>query len=165
MFMELIMKNTYKKTNWAVALTCTALITLNGCSGSKETGTQGRGGTETVPSFSLAWSEYPSWSVFGVADANGIINVSATDKATGKEQRIRIEASSGLSDEEIQRMKVEAAANADADTTWRRQSKPLRLYSPRRRFKACRNGSAVTSPPVICRACSSAVLVCCSSLR
>ena len=48
-------------------------------------------------------------------DANGIINVSATDKATGKEQRIRIEASSGLSDEEIQRMKDEAAANADAD--------------------------------------------------
>ena len=48
-------------------------------------------------------------------DANGIINVSATDKATGKEQRIRIEASSGLSDEEIQRMKDEASANADAD--------------------------------------------------
>ena len=48
-------------------------------------------------------------------DANGIINVSAADKATGKEQRIRIEASSGLSDAEIQRMKDEAAANADAD--------------------------------------------------
>ena len=48
-------------------------------------------------------------------DANGIINVSAKDKATGKEQNIRIEASSGLSDEEIQRMKDEAAANADAD--------------------------------------------------
>jgi molecular chaperone DnaK len=48
-------------------------------------------------------------------DANGIINVSAKDKATGKEQNIRIEASSGLSDEEIQRMKDEAAANADSD--------------------------------------------------
>ena len=48
-------------------------------------------------------------------DANGIINVSAKDKTTGKEQRIRIEASSGLSDEEIQRMKDEAAANADID--------------------------------------------------
>jgi molecular chaperone DnaK len=48
-------------------------------------------------------------------DANGIINVSAKDKTTGKEQRIRIEASSGLSDEEIQRMKDEAAANADND--------------------------------------------------
>ena len=48
-------------------------------------------------------------------DANGILNVSAKDKATGKEQSIRIEASSGLSDEEIKRMKDEAAANAAAD--------------------------------------------------
>ncbi len=48
-------------------------------------------------------------------DANGILNVSAKDKATGKEQSIRIEASSGLSEEEIKRMKDEAAANAAAD--------------------------------------------------
>lgn len=48
-------------------------------------------------------------------DANGILHVSAKDKATGKEQSIRIEASSGLSDADIQRMKDEAAANADAD--------------------------------------------------
>ena len=48
-------------------------------------------------------------------DANGILNVSAKDKATGKEQNIRIEASSGLSDAEIKRMKDEAAANAEAD--------------------------------------------------
>jgi len=48
-------------------------------------------------------------------DANGILNVSAKDKATGKEQNIRIEASSGLSDAEIQKMKDEADANADAD--------------------------------------------------
>ena len=48
-------------------------------------------------------------------DANGILNVTAKDKATGKEQSIRIEASSGLSDEEIKRMKAEAEANADAD--------------------------------------------------
>lgn len=48
-------------------------------------------------------------------DANGIINVSASDKATGKSQNIRIEASSGLSDEEIKRMKAEAEANAEAD--------------------------------------------------
>ena len=48
-------------------------------------------------------------------DANGILNVSAKDKATGKEQRIRIEASSGLSDAEIKRMKDEAQANAEAD--------------------------------------------------
>lgn len=48
-------------------------------------------------------------------DANGIMNVSAKDKATNKEQSIRIEASSGLSDDEIQRMKKEAEANADSD--------------------------------------------------
>jgi molecular chaperone DnaK len=48
-------------------------------------------------------------------DANGIIKVSATDKATNKTQDIRIEASSGLTEEEIQRMKAEAEANAEAD--------------------------------------------------
>ena len=48
-------------------------------------------------------------------DANGILKVSAKDKATGKEQAIRIEASSGLSKDEIERMKAEAQANAEAD--------------------------------------------------
>ncbi|MGB5982777.1 MAG: molecular chaperone DnaK [Nonlabens sp.] len=48
-------------------------------------------------------------------DANGIIKVSAEDKATGKKQDIRIEASSGLSDDEIQKMKQDAEANAEAD--------------------------------------------------
>ena len=48
-------------------------------------------------------------------DANGILNVSAKDKATGKEQRIRIEASSGLSEDEINRMKAEAEQNAEND--------------------------------------------------
>ncbi len=48
-------------------------------------------------------------------DANGILNVSAKDKATGKEQNIKIEASSGLSDKEIEKMKQEAEANAEAD--------------------------------------------------
>jgi molecular chaperone DnaK len=48
-------------------------------------------------------------------DANGILNVSAKDKATGKSQQIRIEASSGLSDEEIKKMKAEAEANAEND--------------------------------------------------
>ena len=48
-------------------------------------------------------------------DANGILNVSAKDKGTGKEQNIRIEASSGLTDEEINKMKEEAKANADSD--------------------------------------------------
>ncbi len=48
-------------------------------------------------------------------DANGILNVSAKDKGTGKSQSIRIEASSGLTDDEINKMKAEAEANADAD--------------------------------------------------
>ena len=48
-------------------------------------------------------------------DANGILSVTAVDKATGKQQNIRIEASSGLSDDEIKRMKAEAEANAEAD--------------------------------------------------
>ncbi len=48
-------------------------------------------------------------------DANGILNVSASDKGTGKKQNIRIEASTGLSKEEIERMKNEAKANADSD--------------------------------------------------
>jgi molecular chaperone DnaK len=48
-------------------------------------------------------------------DANGILHVNAKDKATGKSQSIRIEASSGLSDDEIKKMKAEAEANAEAD--------------------------------------------------
>lgn len=52
-------------------------------------------------------------------DANGILNVSALDKGTGKQQQIRIEASTGLSKEEVERMKAEAAANADADKATR----------------------------------------------
>ena len=48
-------------------------------------------------------------------DANGIVNVSAKDKATGKEQQIRIQASGGLSDEEIERKDNEAEENADSD--------------------------------------------------
>ncbi|TNE80808.1 MAG: molecular chaperone DnaK [Bacteroidetes bacterium] len=58
-------------------------------------------------------------------DANGILNVSARDKGTGKEQKIRIEASSGLSDEEIQRMKQEAEANASADKEAKEQAEKL----------------------------------------
>lgn len=54
-------------------------------------------------------------------DANGILNVSAIDKATGKEQKIRIEASSGLTDDEIKRMKAEAEANAEADKKLKEQ--------------------------------------------
>ena len=61
----------------------------------------------------------PQIEVTFEVDANGIMNVSAKDKATKKEQSIRIEASSGLSDAEIQRMKDEAAAHADEDAKTR----------------------------------------------
>jgi molecular chaperone DnaK len=57
----------------------------------------------------------PQVEVIFDIDANGILHVTAKDKATGKEQSIRIEASSGLSDAEIKRMRDEAAANADSD--------------------------------------------------
>ena len=60
-------------------------------------------------------------------DANGILNVSARDKASGKEQKIRIEASTGLSDEEVQRMKDEAAANAAADEERKQEIEKLNL--------------------------------------
>jgi molecular chaperone DnaK len=58
-------------------------------------------------------------------DANGILHVGAKDKATGKEQSIRIEASSGLSKEEIEKMKKEAEANADADKAARDRADKL----------------------------------------
>lgn len=58
-------------------------------------------------------------------DANGILNVSARDKATGKEQKIRIEASTGLSDDEITRMKAEAAENEEADQSRREEADKL----------------------------------------
>ena len=58
-------------------------------------------------------------------DANGIMHISAKDKGTGKEQSIKIEASSGLSDEEIKRMKAEAEANAEADKKRREEAETL----------------------------------------
>ena len=67
------MKNIKEKTSWAAALGCAVLLTLNGCS-KQESTSSGAAGAKIIPSFSLAWSEYPSWSVFGVADVTGIIN-------------------------------------------------------------------------------------------
>ncbi len=60
-------------------------------------------------------------------DANGILKVSAKDKGTGKEQNIRIEASTGLSQEEIAKMKSEAAANADADKQAKEKAEKLNM--------------------------------------
>ncbi|MGB4847634.1 MAG: Hsp70 family protein, partial [Saprospiraceae bacterium] len=58
-------------------------------------------------------------------DANGILNVSAKDKGTGKQQSIRIEASTGLSKEEVARMKAEAEANAESDRIAREQAEKV----------------------------------------
>ncbi len=58
-------------------------------------------------------------------DANGIMHVSAKDKGTGKEQKIRIESSTGLSDDEIKRMKAEAAVNAEADKKAKEEAEKL----------------------------------------
>ena len=78
----------------------------------KDNKTIGRFHLDGIPA---AMRGVPQIEVTFDIDANGILNVSAKDKGTGKEQSIRIEASSSLSDEEIKRMKEEAAANADAD--------------------------------------------------
>ena len=65
-------------------------------------------------------------------DANGIVNVSAKDKATGKEQQIRIQASGGLSDSDIEKMINEAEQNAEADKERREMGnkKPSRTINP-----------------------------------
>ena len=62
-------------------------------------------------------------------DANGIVNVSAKDKATNKEQTIRIQASGGLSDEDIEQMVQDAEANSEADKQRRNQSKHARMLT------------------------------------
>ncbi len=78
------------------------------------------GGNKTIGRFHLdgippAPRGIPQIEVIFDIDANGILNVSARDKGTGKQQSIRIEASSGLTDQEIQKMKAEAEANAETD--------------------------------------------------
>jgi molecular chaperone DnaK len=60
-------------------------------------------------------------------DANGILHVSAKDKGTGKEQKIRIEASSGLSDADIERMKREAETNAEADRLAKEEAEKVNM--------------------------------------
>lgn len=72
-------------------------------------------GKFTLDGITPAPRQTPQIEVTFDIDANGILNVTAVDKATGKQQNIRIEASSGLSDAEIERMKKEAEANANAD--------------------------------------------------
>ena len=91
-------------------------VTIHVLQGERPMATQNK----TIGNFNLtglapARRGVPQIEVSFDIDANGILKVSAKDKATGKEQSIRIEASSGLSKEEIEKMKAEAEANADAD--------------------------------------------------
>ena len=74
-----------------------------------------RSASSTSRGFPPAPRGLPQIEVTFDIDANGILHVTATDKGTGKEQKITIEASSGLSDEDIAKMKVEAEENADQD--------------------------------------------------
>jgi molecular chaperone DnaK len=67
----------------------------------------------------------PQIEVIFDIDANGILSVTARDKGTGKEQSVRIEASTGLDQKEIERMRAEAAANADADRQTRERAEKL----------------------------------------
>lgn len=88
------------------------------------------GDNKTLGRFSLtdippARRGEPQIEVTFDVDANGIMHISAKDKGTGKEQSIKIEASSGLSDEEIKRMKAEAEANADADKKRKEEAETL----------------------------------------
>ena len=87
-------------------------------------------GNKTIGKFHLdglppAQRGIPQIEVSFDIDANGILHVTAKDKATAKEQSIRIEASSGLSDDEIKRMKEEAAANAETDKQAKEQVEKL----------------------------------------
>ena len=87
-------------------------------------------GNKTIGKFHLdglppAQRGIPQIEVSFDIDANGILHVTAKDKATNKEQSIRIEASSGLSDDEIKRMKEEAAANAETDKQAKEQVEKL----------------------------------------
>ncbi|MCY4217577.1 MAG: molecular chaperone DnaK [Flavobacteriaceae bacterium] len=88
----------------------------------KDNKTIGKFHLEGIPS---APRGIPKIKVTFDIDANGIISVSAEDESTGKSQNIRIEASSGLTDEEIDRMKKEAQANAEADAEARKNVEKL----------------------------------------
>ena len=72
-------------------------------------------GNFTLKGIKRAWAGVPQIEVTFDIDANGIVNVSAKDKATNKEQAIRIQASGGLSDADIEKMVKDAEANAEAD--------------------------------------------------
>ncbi|MBO4729916.1 MAG: molecular chaperone DnaK, partial [Bacteroidaceae bacterium] len=117
---KLIEANTtipYKKTEtFSTAADNQTEVTIHVLQGERPMAAQNKSiGQFNLTGIAPARRGIPQIDVTFDIDANGILSVSAKDKATGKEQAIRIEASSGLSKEEIERMKAEAQANAEAD--------------------------------------------------
>ncbi|CAI8409854.1 MAG: Chaperone protein DnaK [Rhodobiaceae bacterium UBA7378] len=101
-------------------------VTISVCQGEREMASDNKNlGQFNLEGIPPAPRGVPQIEVAFDIDANGIVNVSATDKATGKEQTIRIEASGGLSDDDIEQMVKDAEANAEADKE-RRESVEVR---------------------------------------
>ena len=97
-------------------------VTISVCQGEREMAADNKNlGQFNLEGIPPAPRGVPQIEVTFDIDANGIVNVSATDKATGKEQAIRIEASGGLSDDDIEQMVKDAEANASADKERREQ--------------------------------------------
>ena len=105
-----------KSETFSTAVDNQTAVTIHVLQGERPMATQNKSiGQFNLEGIAPARRGVPQIEVTFDIDANGILNVSAKDKATGKEQKIRIEASSGLSQEEIDRMKAEAEQNAAAD--------------------------------------------------
>ena len=105
-----------KSETFSTAVDNQTAVTIHVLQGERPMAAQNKSiGKFNLEGIAPARSGVPQIEVTFDIDANGILNVSAKDKATGKEQAIRIEASSGLSEEEIKRMKAEAEQNAAAD--------------------------------------------------
>ncbi len=101
-------------------------VTISVCQGEREMAADNKNlGQFNLEGLPPAPRGVPQIEVAFDIDANGIVNVSATDKATGKEQAIRIEASGGLSDDDIEQMVKDAEANAETDKE-RRESVEVR---------------------------------------
>jgi len=97
-------------------------VTISVCQGEREMAADNKNlGQFNLEGIPPAPRGVPQIEVTFDIDANGLVNVSATDKATGKEQAIRIEASGGLSDDDIEKMVKDAEANAEADKERREQ--------------------------------------------
>ena len=105
-----------KSETFSTAVDNQTAVTIHALQGERPMASQNKSiGQFNLEGIAPARRGVPQIEVTFDIDANGILNVSAKDKATGKEQAIRIEASSGLSDEEIKRMKAEAEQNAEND--------------------------------------------------